>query len=130
MKAEEGYIIASEGNGRTFDGTACYKLGTYYEEGREGVAQDYEKAAEYYQKAVSDPNVHATMLGIPQTYLALGRFYENGLGVEKDLDMAVSYYKTALEAAQENLELVNAAGNEAAQSVYDEAAADLERLDE
>ena len=44
--------------------------------------------------------------------------------------MAVSYYKTALEAAQENLELVNAAGNEAAQSVYDEAAADLERLDE
>lgn len=130
VKAEEGYIIASEGNGRTFDGTACYKLGTYYEEGRDGVAQDYEKAAEYYQKAVSDENVHATMLGIPQTYLALGNFYENGYGVDKDIETAVSYYKMALEAAQENLDLVNAAGNEAAQSVYDEAAAALERLGE
>lgn len=126
-KAEEGYIIASEGNGRTFDGTACYKLGTYYEEGRDGVAQDFTKAAEYYQLAVSDPNVHATMLGIPQTYLALGRFYENGLGVEKDPEIAISYYTKALEAAKENLELVNAAGNEAAQSVYDEASAALER---
>lgn len=128
VKAEEGYIIASEGNGRTFDGTACYKLGTYYEEGREGVAQDYEKAVEYYLKAISDANVHATMLGIPQTYLSLGRLYENGLGVDADLETAVSYYTMALEAAQENLELVNAAGNEAAQSVYDEATASLERL--
>ena len=128
VKAEECYIIASEGNGRTFDGTACYKLGTYYEEGRDGITQDYAKAAEYYLKAISDPNVHATMLGIPQTYLALGRFYENGLGVEKNLETAVSYYTMALEAAQENLDLENAAGNEDAQNVYDEAAAALDRL--
>lgn len=118
-KAEEGYLIASEGNGRTFDGTACYKLGTYYEEGRDGIKQDDAKAVTYYLKAVSDPNTHATMLGIPQTYLALGRFSEKS---------AVSYYTQALEAAQENLELVNAAGNEAAQEVYGEAAAALGRL--
>lgn len=61
------------------------------------MVQDYEKAAEYYQKAVSDENVHATMLGIPQTYLALGNFYENGFGVDKDIETAVSYYKMALE---------------------------------
>ena len=128
VKAEAGYIIASKGNGRTFDGTSCYKLGTYYEEGRVGIAQDYAKAAEYYQKAISDPNVHATMLGIPQTYLSLGRFYENGLGVEKDVKTAISYYNKALEAAKENLDLVNAAGNAAAQSVYDEATAALKRL--
>ena len=128
VKAEECYIAASEGNGRTFDGTACYKLGVYYEEGREGIEQDYEKAAQFYLKAVSDPNTHATMLGIPQTYLALGRFYENGLGVEKDLEAAVSYYTKARDAAQENMELVNAAGNEAAKSVYADASAALERL--
>lgn len=128
VKAEEGYLIASQGNGRTFDGTACYKLGVYYEEGREGVAQDYAKAAEYYLKAVSDPNVHATMLGIPQTYLALGRLYEEGLGVVQDLEESVSYYSLAREAAQENLDLENAAGREAAQSVWDEASAGLERI--
>ena len=32
--AEEYYLIAVAGNGRTFDGTAAYKLGTYYEYGR------------------------------------------------------------------------------------------------
>lgn len=129
VKAEEGYLIASEGNGRTFDGTACYKLGTYYEEGREGVAQDYVKAAEYYQRAVSDENVHATMLGIPQTYFSLGRFYEEGLGVEADPETAVNYYTLARDTAQENLELVNAEGNnESMEKTYDDAVEALERL--
>lgn len=128
VKAEEGYLIASKGNGRTFDGTACYKLGTYYETGRSGVNADLVKAKEYYEKAVSDANVHATMLGIPQTYLALGRFYENGLGTKADQKKAVSYYEKAKEAAQENLELVNAAGNAEAQSVYEEASGALNRL--
>ena len=128
VKAEADYLIAAAGNDRTFDGTACYKLATYYEEGREGVDQDYDKAAEYYLKAISDENVHATMLGIPQTYLALGRLYENGQGVEADKATAVSYYQKAQEAAQENLDLKNAAGNEAAQSVYDDATEALDRL--
>ena len=127
-KAEACYILASQGNGRTFDGTACYKLGVYYEEGREGVTQDDAKAVEYYQKAISDKNVHATMLGIPQTYLALGRFYESGRGVEQNTETAIEYYTKALEAADENLALENAAGNQAAQTVHDEAAAALERL--
>ena len=56
---------------QTFDGTSCYKLGTYYEEDREGIEQNYAKATQYYEKAVSDKNIHATMLGIPQEYLSL-----------------------------------------------------------
>ena len=68
------------------------------------------------------------MLGIPQTYLALGRLYENGSGVEKNLEEAVTYYTKALEAAEENLALENAAGNAAAQAVYDAADAALARL--
>lgn len=127
-KAAECYQVAADGNGRTFDGTSCYKLAVYCEEGRDGIDQDYKKAAQYYEKAVSDPNTHATMLGIPQTYLSLGRFYEQGLGVEKNLETARSYYQKALEAAQENLDLVDAAGSQDAQAVYDEASEALARL--
>ena len=127
VKAEEGYLVAAEGNGRTFDGTACYKLGTYYEEGREGIEQNDEKALEFYLKAVSDENVHGTMLGIPQTYLSLGRFYEKGIGVEANEETACEYYTKALEAADENLARENAAGNQAAQEVHDQAQEALNR---
>ncbi|MCY7190722.1 LPXTG cell wall anchor domain-containing protein [Streptococcus gallolyticus] len=127
--AEEYYLIAVAGNGRTFDGTAAYKLGTYYEYGREGIAQDYSKAVYYYEKALSDSNVHSTMLGIPDTYLALGRFYENGLGVAIDLEKALSYYYQAQAAAQDNLDLGgNVAGYEAALKVYQEATEAIQRL--
>lgn len=128
VKAAECYEVAAAGNGRTFDGTSCYKLGTYYESGRDGIDIDLTKAAEYYEKAVSDPNVHATMLGIPQTYYTLGEFYETGAGVEQNLDTAISYYQQALEAAQENLDLPDAAGLADAQGVYDKTEAALERL--
>lgn len=127
--AEEYYLIAVAGNGRTFDGTAAYKLGTYYEYGREGIAQDYSKAVYYYEKALSDSNVHSTMLGIPDTYLALGRFYENGLGVAIDVEKALSYYYQAQAAAQDNLDLGgNVAGYEAALKVYQEATEAIQRL--
>ena len=115
-------------NKRTFDGTSCYKLGTYYEEGRAGVTQDFSKAAAYYLKAVSDPNTHATMLGIPQAYYSLARFYENGLGVEKDSAKAKSYYEKALSACEETLSYEFAAGREAAEVTQKEAKAALERF--
>nr|MCR5763347.1 sel1 repeat family protein [Treponema sp.] len=105
VKAEDAYLLAANSSGKNFDGTACYKLALYYEEGRTGIAQNYEKAALYYQKAVSDSNTHSTMLGIPQTYYALGRFYENGLGLEKDVTKAKEYYQKALDAANETLAL-------------------------
>lgn len=110
--AEEYFLIAAAGNGRTFDGTACVYLGQYYEEGREGVEQDMEKAVTYYTMALSDSNVHGTMLGIPKAALVLGRCYENGTGVEADAQTAVQYYTLARDYAQENLDLVEAAGND------------------
>ena len=68
------------------------------------------------------------MLGIPQTHLELGRFYEEGLGLEQNTDTPKEYYAKALGAADENLVLANAAGNAAAQAVYDEPQKALERL--
>ena len=127
-QAEKYYLLAADGNGRTFDGTSCYKLGTYYEEGREGVAQDFSKAAQYYAKAVSDPNTHATMLGIPQSYYSLGRFYENGLGVEKNLAQAKAWYEKALSAANETLGYEFAAGRAEAAVTKKQAEEALGRL--
>ncbi len=93
-----------------------------------GIAQDYEKAALYYQKAVSDPNTHSTMLGIPQTYYALGRFYENGLGIEKDVSKAKEYYQKALDAANETLALEFASGRDAAAVTKAQAESALKRF--
>lgn len=126
--AEKYYLLASGGNGKTFDGTSCYKLGTYYEEGRTGVPQDFSKATSYYLKAISDPNTHATMLGIPQTYYSLGRFYENGLGVERDSAKAKAYYEKALAACEETLSYEFAAGREAAKVTQEMAKEALERF--
>lgn len=130
VKAEEAFLIAAAGNGRTFDGTACVYLGQYYEEGREGVAADMEKAVTYYVMALSDKNVHGTMPGIPQAALVLGRCYENGQGVEADTAAAIQYYTLARDFAQENLALVNAAGNaESMIALQQEAIAALARLE-
>ena len=127
--AEQYFLIAAAGNGRTFDGTACVYLGQYYEEGREGVDQDMEKAVTYYTMALSDKNVHGTMLGIPKAALVLGRCYENGTGVEADTETAIQYYTLARDYAQENLDLVNAAGNdESMVALQQEAVEALERL--
>jgi len=128
-KAEEAFLIAAAGNGRTFDGTACVYLGQYYEEGREGVTPDMTKAVTYYELALSDKNVHGTMLGIPKAALVLGRCYENGEGVEANAETAVCYYTLGRDYAQENLDLVNAAGNdEAMAALQQEAIEALTRL--
>lgn len=112
-KAEECYLIAVAGNGRTYDATAAFKLGAYYAEGRTDsdgnvvIEQDLEKAFEYYLLAVSDSSFHYTMLGAPQCLLTLAECYENGYGVEADTALALEYYQMALEAAEENLALEN-----------------------
>ena len=130
LKAEECFLIAAAGNGRTFDGTACVYLGQYYEEGRDGIAQDMEKAVTYYTMALSDKNVHGTMLGIPQAALTLGRCYEHGTGVQADVQTAIAYYRMARDFAQENLDLVNAAGNDENMAALRQEAVDaLSRLE-
>ncbi len=129
LYAKQCYEIAAAGNGRTYDATACYKLGTYYDEGRPGIEADKAEAARYYVLAVSDKNTHATQLGVPQTYLALGRLYENGEGVEQSSETAAEYYQKAADAAEENLALSEAAGNtEEMQAVLDAAREALTRL--
>ncbi|MCD8104432.1 MAG: hypothetical protein LUF35_05395 [Lachnospiraceae bacterium] len=107
VAAEECYLIAAAGNGRTYDSTASYKLGVYYEEGRDGIEQDYEQALYYFELTINNSSVHSTMLGVPRCYLSLANFYENGLGTDADIDTVIYYYQMALAAANDNLALEN-----------------------
>ena len=58
-----------------------------------GVEEDDEKAFELYRQAADAGDVVAVF--------KLGEFYERGTGVEKDLDEAARWYRTAMETYPE-----------------------------
>jgi uncharacterized protein len=60
-----------------------------YEHGL-GVAQDYDKAREWYQKAADAGNTDAMYI--------LGVLYEYGYGVAQDYDKAREWYQKAADA--------------------------------
>jgi hypothetical protein len=61
-------------------------LGEIYEKGM-GIAPDYSKAAEWYQRAADQ--------GFAPAQINLGKLYETGLGVPKDMQKALSWYRKA-----------------------------------
>ena len=104
--AEQGYSKAQ------------YELGYYFEKGL-GVKKDFDKALEWYQKAAKqgyklalekcrkatvDGNVKAieslkkaAEQGYADAQFELGHIYEDGLGVEANLDQAIDWYQKAAE---------------------------------
>jgi hypothetical protein len=75
--AEQGSILAADA------------LGKIYEEGKFGVAQDYQKAVRWYRKAVEQDE------DIPYARIAqydLGYMYQYGRGVVQDYQQALSLY--------------------------------------
>jgi hypothetical protein len=69
-----------------FDTLTMFRLGLSYEIGL-GVAQDYAKAREWYEKAAAKGNTFAMF--------ALGNHYANGLGVAQDYGKAREWYEKA-----------------------------------
>jgi len=67
---------------------AQFNLGVMYETGR-GAGPDYERAAEFYEKASEHD--------IPNAYLNLGLLYARGAGVEQDDEMAAELFEAAAE---------------------------------
>src|SRR5690606_40942624 len=59
-----------------------------------GVAKDYKKAVEWYQKAAEKGNADAQF--------NLGVMYKNGNGVAKDYKKAVEWYQKAAEKGNAN----------------------------
>ena len=62
--------------------------------------QDYEKAAEYYASVAASENKSAT--GVVDAGYELARLYEQGLGVEQDIDKAIDLYEEAAENGSED----------------------------
>ena len=65
------------------DANAQYLLGKYYSD-----EQEFAKAVEWWQKAADQGNIEAQY--------ELGRCYENGCGVKKNLFKAIDWYALAL----------------------------------
>ena len=61
---------------------ACYRLGSYYE------SKDIEKSLFYLNKSIDLGNVDAC--------ITIGNIYEKGIGVKKNLEKALQFYKKAL----------------------------------
>lgn len=73
--ADKGYVKAQ------------FRMGWIYERGL-GVPQDYQKAREWYEKAMAN--------GGSSAMARMGVLYELGLGVEKNYTKAANYYKEAI----------------------------------
>lgn len=96
-RAEETYTSFKSGDyaGATFqlrrlaeenDYTACRALGTIYETGRPGVAQNYEEALKWYKRAIEGNSD-------PVATFFYARMYYFGLGIQKDYSNALTYLK-------------------------------------
>lgn len=77
---------------RTYDNDAkaAYYLGLAYDYGAFDVQQNFNKAYDWYMKAVE--------LGDARGNIGLGYLYLNGCGVDVDYDAAESFFNTAIEA--------------------------------
>lgn len=75
---------------------AAERIGMIYTQGW-GVPIDYKVAASWFQRAVGchDRENHGYLSYIPSAAYMLGEFYENGGGVEKNLEMAYHFYNIA-----------------------------------
>jgi TPR repeat protein len=71
------------------DPVEVYEQAMNYLHGRNGFTEDAAMAVEYF-RALADQN-----WSIAQN--RMGEFYENGVGVTRDLDLAMTWYELAAE---------------------------------
>lgn len=69
------------------------ETGHAYHYGRYGIAVDYAVAAQWYQKGAEKGDAHCMR--------HLAELYASGLGVEKDIELARTYYLQAQEAGED-----------------------------
>ena len=75
-------------------------LGHIYENGGPSVAQDFEKAFFYYQRAVDT-------VGAKHGWLGLARLYTDGSGVKQNFREALECYKVLAEDANDPIAWIN-----------------------
>lgn len=84
--ALQWYRSALEENSRP----AMYRIGFFYENGRAGLAQDYDQARQWYLKSAN--------LEFPPAMVAIGRMLRDGLGMPNDSTKAIEYFSRAAKA--------------------------------
>lgn len=96
--AMDNYNMAAEnGTEILYIESAMIGIGNLYQNGR-GVAIDYAKAMEWFQKAAD--------LGFADAMNNIGVLYANGLGVDQDSAKALEYYQKAAEQKPNNEVLI------------------------
>ena len=83
---------AKNGNPR-----AQYNLGVCYHSGRDGIEQDYEQAAIWYQRAAEQGHVRASFY--------LGMLYQNGKGAEQNYKKATELFMSAAESGYDKAQI-------------------------
>ena len=80
------------------DSFGQYRVGYMYEKG-EGVSQSYQKAVEWYQKAIEHEfdEYHDDDVGRRCAEEKLGRLYEKGCGVPQNYHKALELYQLAVK---------------------------------
>lgn len=80
------------------DSFGQYRVGSMYENG-EGVSQSYQKAVEWYQKAIEHEfdEYHDDDVGRRCAEEAIGRLYEKGCGVPQNYHKALELYQLAVK---------------------------------
>ena len=73
------------------DPAAAYEVGVRFAEGK-GVAANFDEAAKWYDRAAQ--------AGVVPALFRLGTFYEKGLSVKKDVDIARRYYLAGCRTRQ------------------------------
>ena len=85
--SKEDTLERYKGRVETGDAYAIYDQGCDYRDGTDGYPQDYEKALEFWHRAVE--------LGYSPAYVSIGYAYEHGRGVEIDKKKSIYYYELA-----------------------------------
>ncbi|MGB1799531.1 MAG: tetratricopeptide repeat protein [Gammaproteobacteria bacterium] len=86
---------------------AMFEMGWLYQVGEGGLVKDYAKSAMWYQKSAEK--------GHPAAMYGIASLYYNGMGVERDTDLAMAWYQSSAIAgyppAQKFLDEVNKASS-------------------
>ena len=92
MKAADQYAKAAQ----LGHAEGMYALGQLHFHGYIGNRPDYKSALKWFRKSAVQPplsNLHLRNIGVAEAQHTLGLCYDEGIGVEKSLGMALSWYQ-------------------------------------
>ena len=127
--AIELYLRSMASNDQYICGYANYRLGKIYNNPRYNEYFDEDKANYHYQVALSCFQSYHERLGEERAdhYYHLAKLYENGFGVDINIDMALNYYRLSIKTSEDTLEIYQNYFGHKAKSLYDSIIANKDK---